>query len=317
MASPGKGKGNQAPQPIRDRDPFLDPELGRLRDFLDSAQRDALRTYKPTPAPKLKASKAPGRRHLVIGDAHAHPEHNNFRFDWLGRMITDLQPDVVVDIGDSADMHSLCSYDDDRPGIKGFERRSFEADVLCYIDSRRRLQIQMDDFWRGRKSPKRPELYKTNGNHEHRITRLLEREPKYRDAISIEKLMDREFGWAASPYLDPLIIDGITYVHVFKQTGSDRPIARGVNLCRSVGLNYHLSGVFGHTHIFGHWDGFGGFESRLSIFNAGCFFDYDPPYAGSDTRVWRRGILELNGVHEGAIESWRWHSLDEIRRRYS
>ena len=54
------------------------------------------------------------RRHLVIPDSHAMPTHNNDRYEWLGKFIFDIRPDVVIDIGDSADMESLCSWDKDK-----------------------------------------------------------------------------------------------------------------------------------------------------------------------------------------------------------
>ena len=45
--------------------------------------------------------------HLCTPDVHAHPDFNNDRADWLGKLILDLKPDVVVNIGDAADPTSL------------------------------------------------------------------------------------------------------------------------------------------------------------------------------------------------------------------
>ena len=45
-----------------------------------------------------------GRTHLVIGDSHAKPGINNDRYTWAGRLAVDLKPDVIIDIGDWADM---------------------------------------------------------------------------------------------------------------------------------------------------------------------------------------------------------------------
>ena len=64
--------------------------------------------------------------HLVIPDQHAHPDNNNDRFEWLGKLIVDLKPDVVINLGDMADMPSLCTYD---KGTKGFEGRRYKQDV--------------------------------------------------------------------------------------------------------------------------------------------------------------------------------------------
>ena len=48
---------------------------------------------------------------LVIGDPHAHPDYDNKRFTDLGRFIVKSRPDIVVCIGDMADMPSLSMYD--------------------------------------------------------------------------------------------------------------------------------------------------------------------------------------------------------------
>ena len=51
------------------------------------------------------------REHLIIPDSHAKPGVDNDRFSWLGEFALEHKPDVIVDIGDSADMASLCKYD--------------------------------------------------------------------------------------------------------------------------------------------------------------------------------------------------------------
>ena len=48
---------------------------------------------------------------LVFSCAHTAPEVSNERFDWLGHYIADVKPDMVIDLGDGADMCSLNSFD--------------------------------------------------------------------------------------------------------------------------------------------------------------------------------------------------------------
>ena len=48
---------------------------------------------------------------LVICDPHAHPNYDNKRFTDLGRFIVKTRPDIIVCIGDMADMPSLSMYD--------------------------------------------------------------------------------------------------------------------------------------------------------------------------------------------------------------
>jgi len=76
------------------------------------------------------------KTHLIIPDSHAHPDHNNDRFEWLGKLIMDVKPDVVVNIGDMADMPSLSTYD---RGTKGFEGRRYKKDVDSVLDAQERM----------------------------------------------------------------------------------------------------------------------------------------------------------------------------------
>ena len=73
---------------------------------------------------------------LVIGDPHAHPDYDNSRFTALGKFIAKERPQVIVCIGDMADMPSLSSYD---RGTKGFEGRRYKKDVKAVIDAQKKL----------------------------------------------------------------------------------------------------------------------------------------------------------------------------------
>jgi len=53
---------------------------------------------------KLHKEITMSKTHLVWSCAHAKPETGNERFDWLGKFIYDLKPDMVIDLGDGADM---------------------------------------------------------------------------------------------------------------------------------------------------------------------------------------------------------------------
>ena len=73
---------------------------------------------------------------LIIGDPHAHPDYDNNRFTALGKFIAKEKPQVIVCIGDMADMPSLSSYD---KGTKGFEGRRYSKDVKAVIDAQEKL----------------------------------------------------------------------------------------------------------------------------------------------------------------------------------
>jgi predicted MPP superfamily phosphohydrolase len=122
---------------------------------------------------------------LVIGDPHAHPDYDNSRFTALGRFIAKEKPQVIVCIGDMADMPSLSSYD---KGTKGFEGRRYKKDVKAVIDAQEKLFAPIKRI-RGYK----PKLHMCLGNHEDRITRAINNTPELDGAIGIEDLQYERF----------------------------------------------------------------------------------------------------------------------------
>lgn len=82
------------------------------------------------------AEEKDGVKVIIIPDQHAHPLFDNDRFDWLGRLILDLKPDEVWNLGDAADLPSLSSYD---KGKRSMENRRYKADVESSIDAQTRL----------------------------------------------------------------------------------------------------------------------------------------------------------------------------------
>ena len=115
---------------------------------------------------------------LIIGDPHAHPDYDNSRFTALGKYIVSTKPDVVVCLGDFADMPSLSSYD---KGTRGFEGRRYRRDVEAVIDAQYKLFAPIrkhNDYLRKQKLKLyKPKLYMTLGNHEDRINRVIKSSP--------------------------------------------------------------------------------------------------------------------------------------------
>jgi hypothetical protein len=79
-----------------------------------------------------------GKTHLVVPDQHAAPGFHNDRADWLGQLIKDIKPDVLINIGDAADMSSLSSYD---KGKAQFHGRNYEKDINAHLDLPRAYDV--------------------------------------------------------------------------------------------------------------------------------------------------------------------------------
>lgn len=151
-------------------------------------------------------------KHLVIPDTQVKPGVSIDYLTHIGRYIVDHKPDKVIQIGDFADMPSLSSYD---VGKKSFEGRRYKADIeATHLAMAALLQPLQEFNQRARKNKEkqyRPELWLTLGNHENRIERVVEGDPKLEGTIGLEDLKYENYGWTVVPYLQPVVLDGIAY----------------------------------------------------------------------------------------------------------
>jgi len=65
-------------------------------------------------------------KHLVLPDVQAKPDNDFTYLTAIGNYIVAKKPDVIINIGDFADMESLSSYD---KGKRSFEGRSYKRDI--------------------------------------------------------------------------------------------------------------------------------------------------------------------------------------------
>jgi hypothetical protein len=298
------------PKPV----PYLDREKAEADEFRERLAQRAKGDYTPPPLRRLKKPRGKLEHHLVIGDSHSHPDMPNHRWEWLGRMVADRGPDVVVDIGDSADMVSLFGV---RGGSKKpcWEGRAYWRDVDSYLDGRDRFHANLGGYT--------PTLHKTLGNHEDRVNQLLDEEPRLRAFVDLRDLQDEQKGWTVHPFGEPVEIGGLLYCHYFQGPGTDKPIS-GVMPERA--LIQKLPGSFvrvcGHSHRFGFYEqaegGPGLHGRKVTSVVCGMYSPLDNPafkYARTSPNGWRAGILEL-WVSDGQLIDWRWTSLETIHRLY-
>jgi hypothetical protein len=300
--------------------PFIDKGREEAADFRKRRESRKKNTHKIGPLPKIHIPKRSRRVHLIIGDAHAHCEEGNQRFEALGRMVKSIKPDCVIDIGDSADMSSLLGIES---GSKGpiFEGFSYWKDIDAYQDAKERYHHYLKGV------SKYPRHIKLTGNHEDRITRLLAIEPRFIGVLGMEDLGDDDFGtngWELYPFLEPILVDNVAYSHYFKSPGSNRPIS-GVVPTRSVLMKYpgSFTRVFGHTHSFGFFEDADGAPGdhfkKISSINAGCFFSQKMSgmrWSGTDKNRWRSGILVIEVESNGQLRSWRWVDYWDVLKEW-
>ena len=243
--------------------------------------------------------------HLVIPDAHAKPGIKNDRFTWLGKLIVDIKPDVVICLGDFADMHSLSSYD---RGKASFFGASYKADVESALDAQEKL------FRPIKKTKKKlPRFVMLGGNHEDRIHRVLDYDNHLTGAIGYN---DLEYGryWDFYPFLEKVAIDGVTYSHYIQAGNSGRAIA-GKYHANALLMQELVSTTVGHSHMKDYREMATGHGKRIHGLAAGCYFDHYESYAGPGQDKWWRGITVKRNVHKGDYDP-QFISLDNIKKEY-
>ena len=227
--------------------------------------------------------------HLIIGDPHAHPEHDNLRFKALGRFIAERRPDKIICIGDFADMPSLSSYD---KGKLSYEGRRYSKDIAAAQDAMEKLENQIAKA-RGYK----PEKHLTLGNHENRIVRAVQDDPMLEGKVGLGDLSYEKFGWKVHEFLKPAVLDSIAYAHYFAGGVAGRPIS-GESVGRSLCIKLHASAVQGHSHLLDHSERTVVTGSKMFGLSVGCF-THPGMVEGWNVAthgMWWRGVVLLEEV---------------------
>lgn len=236
---------------------------------------------------------------LVIPDCQVKPDTSTEHLGWIGEYIVEKRPDVVVNIGDFADMQSLSSYD---KGKKSFEGRRYTKDVESVIAAQEILFKPLRDLQKRQKKNKKeiykPRLVMTLGNHDERINRAINNDAVLDGVISISDLKYEEFGWEVYPFLDVVVVNGVAFSHYFPTGVAGRP-ASTANAQLS---KQHQSCIAGHQQGLQIATGRRADGKLLTSIIAGSFYLHDEEYLGPQQNNHWRGCLMLHNVQEGQFD---------------
>ncbi len=225
------------------------------------------------------------RSHLFIGDTQVKPGVPLDHIEALGRLIEDRRPDVIVHAGDNWDMPSLSGYDE---GKKSMEGRRYEMD----IDAGNEAMEIIDNAIANCKDYD-PELYFLIGNHEHRIERYVEENPKLEGFMGYDDFnLDN---WDVIPFLEIVNIDGIHYSHYFSNPFSGR--AYGGSVINKLG-KLKFSFAQGHVQKMEYHKEYLNNGGSISGLVCGAFYMHDEDYKGPQGNNHFRGVCLLKGVVE-------------------
>lgn len=235
--------------------------------------------------------------HFILPDVQVKPNQDYDFLRWAGQYAADHKPDVIICIGDFADMPSLSLYD---IGKKSFEGRRYIDDVEAtkkamatflkpIRNEQERLKINKKKQWN-------PRMVLTLGNHERRILTAIELDRKLDGLISMQDLEYEKFGWEVIPFLKPINIDGVLYSHYFVSGVMGRPVSSA----RALVTKKHMSCVMGHvqqTEIdMSQRKGDG--TPLIGLF-CGLYTPYDEDYLDPQTNVQHKQIWMNREVKDG------------------
>lgn len=247
---------------------------------------------------------------LVIPDQHAEDGFDNDRADFLSKYIIDTKPDIVVNIGDAADMTSLSSYD---KGKRSFQGKSYAKDIQAHLDFQDRVWAPVKS-----KKKKMPDRYFFLGNHCQRIERALDLSPELAGTVGYDDLQLEDYYneviWYDGDTPGIKIIEGIAFAHYFITGVSGKPVSGEHQAYTLLSKNFQ-SCVQGHTHTLDFCDRVNANGKRIQGLVCGVYQEHQSPWAGERNKLWWRGLVTLNNVEDGQFDP-QFVSLQSLRKEY-
>ena len=234
---------------------------------------------------------------LVLPDVQAK-SGNDFSFlTSIGNYIIAKKPDVIVNIGDFADMESLSTYD---RGLKSFEGRSYQKDIWSAREAMDALLTPLYDYNKEMKKQKqksyKPRMVLTLGNHENRINRAINEDRKLDGLISTDDLPYQD--WEVHSFLEVVVIEGIAFSHYFTSGAMGRPVGTAAALLSKK----HMSCIAGHQQgrqiaFAKRADG-----KDMTALIIGSCYEHDEEYMGVQGNQHWRGLYLLHNVSDGGFD---------------
>lgn len=251
-------------------------------------------------------------RILVVPDTQVREGVPLEHLDWAGKAICEYLPDVVVHLGDHADMPSLSTHD--TKGSKYFEGLRYHKDIAAAKEGMKILLQPLKDLQEKQKKNKekvyRPRKVLLLGNHENRIDRAINNNPQLEGLISVKDL-EYEKDWEVHPFLQPVFINSVCFSHYLPTGAMGRPAASPAAIIGKL----HQSAVVGHQQ--GRQVAYGkrADGKMLCAIIAGSYYLHDEGYMDHlSNRHWR-GLVVLNEVLDGQFDEM-FLSIDYLRRKH-
>jgi hypothetical protein len=250
---------------------------------------------------------------LCIPDCQIKEGYDPSPLTWAGKAIVRYLPDVVVNLGDFADMPSLSSHD--KAGSKYFEGLRYKKDIETAKEAMKALLAPLRELQDVQKRTKhkvyKPRMVMLLGNHEHRIDRAINNSPMLEGLISTENL-EYHKDWEVHPFLSPVFIEGVGFNHFWPVGAMGRPAASPSAIISKL----HMSCIAGHQQ--GKQVAYGKRADGKQVISiiAGSYYLHDEHYMDKlSNRHWR-GLLILNDVKDGSFDEL-FLSIEYLERKFN
>lgn len=281
-------------------------ELENIEDTVLGVQnKNDYTDWQSKPKPELNIKPMHSKQTiLVIADTQSKSEEDLEYMLWIGHYIAEKQPDVIVHIGDHYDFPSLSSYDKGKSSAEG---KRLVKDIEAGNTGFEFLNLAIEKV-----KGYNPRKVFCLGNHEHRLERYIDDNPELIGTLGVDKLPFSKYGWEVHPFLKPVEISGIFFVHYLANPFSGKPYGgNAMNILKTVGRSF----VVGHKQcldiaIRPTIDG----KQQIGVVNGACY-PFDEKYKGYFGNIHFRGITMLTEVNDGfGLPSFV--SLDYMKEKY-
>ena len=250
------------------------------------------------------------KKHFIVPDCQVKPGVPLDHLTWAAKYCVEKHPDVIINLGDFADMESLSSYD---KGKKSFEGRRYKKDIEVAKQAMEMFMVPIRaEIVRTRKTktPWKPRFILCLGNHEYRVERATEEDPKLEGILSLADLPYAD--WEVIPYRESITVDGVTYSHYFVSGVMGRPVSSA----RALNTKKHCSCIMGHVQRKEVDIQYTGDNRRITSIFAGCYYQHKEEYLDPQTnaQIWH-GCWMLHEVDKGSFDELP-ISLGYLRKRY-
>ena len=254
--------------------------------------------------------------HIIIPDTQVKEGVPLDHLHWIGQYIVDhfagKENIRVIHLGDHADMPSLSMYDEGKMEMEG---RRYKIDIAAANKGFDVLNQPLIDFNKHQaklhKAKWMPERRILLGNHENRIAKAVSKTAKLDGVLGVEDLNYEASGWIVHPFLEPVILDGVSYAHYFYNPMTGIPYGGMIeSRLKTIGKSFTM----GHQQTLLYGMRFVGDQSHHGLVAGACYL-HDEDYKGPQGNAHWRGIIVKHEVADGSYDPM-FVSLNYLCRRY-